>query len=338
MTGYLQHKTWYAPQIRKPPSLNLGLALVIPARCEAYLLLLLMQLDKCLLPLCDVEVIVVVNDALSDPQEVKISNRYIIEQAEAWISRQPPGKRIRYHLVYIDDFDSYYPAVHLARKIGMDEAAWRMEKAHIPHGIIACLDADSKVDNHFLVQIVNWFQQHPKCNAAYAEGQYCTSGPDYEPKVYQSAALYEIELRYLQIVNPEGGITASALCGAWAMRNRSYQANGGIHLNAGALGFTLCEPKGKWARLPETTVLLSPRMSGKRPMGSAEHIRKIFRSKQSLLLPVPPAASAAGHADVSTAQPIHWRSAVLTLLENYGKISTTGEQQELLDLLREIAF
>ena len=63
MTPYLQRRALYAPLIDNRPSLNLGLVVVIPAHREDRLLSCLLHLEKCRLPACDVEVIVVLNDA-----------------------------------------------------------------------------------------------------------------------------------------------------------------------------------------------------------------------------------------------------------------------------------
>ena len=48
-----------------------------------------------------------------------------------------------------------------ARKAGMDEAVRRYNLLGKPQGIIVSLDADTLVDENYLVEIENYFRKNP---------------------------------------------------------------------------------------------------------------------------------------------------------------------------------
>jgi glycosyltransferase involved in cell wall biosynthesis len=127
MTNYLQKQALYPPLIYNKPSLNLGLIIVIPCYDEEYLLLTLMSLKKCELPDCDTEVIIVINHAATEKQAVIDRNNATYDQTLEW-AKNNSKTRLKFHLIYQDNLPKKHAGVGLARKIGMDEACFRLEK------------------------------------------------------------------------------------------------------------------------------------------------------------------------------------------------------------------
>ena len=84
MTPYLTERGLYPPLIDAKPSPLLGIVVVIPCHDEDFLLLSLMSLRRCDRPMCDVEVIVVVNESEDATTAVREKNRVTAEQAKRW--------------------------------------------------------------------------------------------------------------------------------------------------------------------------------------------------------------------------------------------------------------
>ena len=99
MNSYLQNKTIFTKQIHSRISLNLGLIVVIPAYDEPFLLLSLMNLKKCEMPSCDVEVIVIINDSEKTSEEIKDANFKLFKQADEW-AKANSKPRLKFHILY----------------------------------------------------------------------------------------------------------------------------------------------------------------------------------------------------------------------------------------------
>lgn len=282
MTGYLQQRTLFPPQIRSRPSLNLGLVVVIPAHDEPFLLLSLMSLKKCDLPECDVEVIVVVNESEKAPEAVKERNRRIAEQASSW-AQQNNRPRLKFSVLH-HELPAKHSGVGLARKIGMDEACWRLERARNPEGIIACFDADSRCDPNYFRAIEDYFKRHPDAPACSIYFEHPLAGADFDEPVYQAITEYELHLRYyIQAQRYAGFPHAFHTVGSsMAVRCSAYQQQGGMNKRKAGEDFYFIH---KFTLLPgfgvlnSTRVIPSPRPSHRVPFGTGRAIQEITRQK-----------------------------------------------------------
>lgn len=282
MTGYLQQRTLFPPQIPSRPSLNLGLVVVIPAHDEPFLLLSLMSLRKCELPECDVEVIIVVNESEKATVEVKERNAQVMEQVKIWAGKNN-RPRLKFSVIH-HELPAKHAGVGLARKIGMDEACWRLERARNPEGIIACFDADSRCDPNYFRAIERHFKDNPDAPACSIYFEHPLSGADFDECVYQAIAEYELHLRYyIQAQRYAGFPHAFHTVGSsMAVRCSAYQQQGGMNKRKAGEDFYFIH---KFTLLPgfgvlnSTRVIPSPRPSHRVPFGTGRAIQEITRQK-----------------------------------------------------------
>jgi hypothetical protein len=284
MNVYLQTKTQFPPSIFKRPSLNLGLIVVIPASNEPFLLLCLLQLKKCKLPDSDVEVIVVLHDAENSSEEIKQVNRDCFETTLQWakVNSQP---RLKFQILYFNELPKYNASTSLARKIGMDEACWRFEKARNPEGIITCLDPGSKCEADYFLAIESHFKKNQKCQAACVYFEFPLSGPDFPETVYNTLLKYELQLRYLVEALHWTGFPFALLSidSCIAIRWKAYMNQGGLPLkNQGKSSSfldTFFEDKTAM-QINSTRLLLSPETTVKSLFNQEKGSLNILKTKE----------------------------------------------------------
>jgi hypothetical protein len=283
MTSYLQHRTLFAPHIRKRPVINLGIIVVIPAYDEPFLLLSLMNLKKCDLPPCGVEVIIVVNDSEKDSAEVRERNQTTANQVRAWANSNS-SPRLRFFVIYRSELPKKHAGVGLARKIGMDEACWRFEKMGNPRGIIACFDADSKCQPNYLVELHRHFQEHPKTSACSIHFEHPLEGAEFEEEVYEAITQYELHLRYYIDAQrfAKFPLAYQTIGSSMAVRCRDYQQQGGMNKRQAGEDFYFLHKfigLGNFTELHTTAVLPSPRPSHRVPFGTGRAVGQLTRQK-----------------------------------------------------------
>ena len=282
MNRYLQQQTLFGPLIAHKPSLNLGLVLVIPAREEPRLLGTLMGLAKCTLPPCDVEVIVVINGSEADGESFRTEQAFLARQLRAWAEKLRETSRLRIHVLECLDLPKKHAGVGLARKIGMDEACFRLEKVHNPGGVIACFDADSRCDKNYLVEIDAFFQKNPGLQACSIYFEHPLEGVDFPDEVYAAIAEYELHLRYfIQAQRFAGFPFAFQTVGSsMAVRSNAYQQQGGMNRRQAGEDFYFLHKftsLGAVGELNTTRVIPSPRPSHRVPFGTGRAIREMLR-------------------------------------------------------------
>ncbi|MEZ5043744.1 MAG: glycosyltransferase [Saprospiraceae bacterium] len=283
MNTYLQQRTLFAPLIQAKPSLNLGMVVVIPAYDEPYLLFSLMALSRCALPLCDVEVIVVINDSEKDSPDTKASNQEIYLQALDWMAKHSKP-RLRFHLLYYPDLPAKSAGVGLARKIGMDEACWRLMKIGNPQGIIACFDADSRCEANYLQQLVAHFDKHPQSLACSIYFEHPIHGIDFPDEVYEAIIPYELHLRYYIHAQRMTGFPFAfhTVGSSMAVRCLAYQQQGGMNKRKAGEDFYFIHkftPLGNFSECLSTKIIPSPRPSHRVPFGTGKAVQEILQQK-----------------------------------------------------------
>lgn len=258
--------------------MNLGLIVVIPCYDEDFLLLSLMSLKKCEMPLCDVEVIVVINESETEGEEISKKNEATYEQALKWAERNNTPRR-KFHILYMDNLPKKHAGVGLARKIGMDEACWRFQKIRNSQGVIAGFDADSRCDLNYLTALAGHFQQKSHIQAAGIYYEHPTQGVDFEEDVYGAIVLYELHLRYF--VNAQNWATfhlaTQTIGSSLAVRCKDYQAKGGMSKRKAGEDFYFIHkftPHGKFSEIKNTRVIPSPRPSHRVPFGTGKAVKE----------------------------------------------------------------
>ena len=283
LTPYLQQRALYPPFLYKKVSKNLGMIIVIPAYKEPFLLLSLMSLKRCILPICDIEVLVIINDGEMDAASTKLANQNIYEQAIKW-SKENSTLRMQFRILYQGDLPPKFAGVGLARKIGMDEACYRFEKIKKKRGIIVCFDADSLCQPNYLVAIEDHFRRYTKIAACSIHFEHPLDGADFEPAVYQSIAAYELHLRYFINAQKWAGAPYAyqTIGSSMAVRSDHYQKQGGMNRRKAGEDFYFLHKFiriGKLNTLTNTTVIPSPRISDRVPFGTGKAVGEIIQEK-----------------------------------------------------------
>jgi len=177
-----------------------------------------------------------------------------------------------------------HAGVGLARKIGMDEACWRLEGARNPQGIIACFDADSRCDENYFVALENHFEQHPLCPACSIYFEHPLAGIDYDETIYQAIIQYELHLRYYIHAQRYAGFPYAyhTVGSSMAVRCSAYQKQGGMNKRKAGEDFYFIH---KFTLLPgfsilkDTRVIPSARPSHRVPFGTGRAVQEIIRQK-----------------------------------------------------------
>lgn len=285
MTPYLQQRAILLSPIGRRPSSQLGLVVVIPAYRETHLLLSLMALHRCILPDCDTEVLVVINDADNDTAEVRQLNLAIAEDVKQWAA-SVNQTRLWFHVLHHCGMPAKEAGVGLARKIGMDEACRRLEQVGNPQGIIACFDADSRCAPNYLQALEKHFQNNPQSPACSIYFEHPVQGAEFTEEVYKAITEYELHLRYFIAAQRYAGFPFAfhTVGSSMAVRCRAYQEQGGMNRRKAGEDFYFlhkftCLPH--FSVLNQTAVFPSPRPSDRVPFGTGKAVAKLLQSRQS---------------------------------------------------------
>lgn len=285
MTPYLQKAALFPPQIELPPAKDLQLVVVIPAYREPHLLASLESLKAATLPPVGVEVLVVLNDGEKDGEEVRAFHQQSFRELRAWAAEQGSEQR-QFHLLYQSQLPAKHAGVGLARKIGMDEAVYRLEQCGHSKGIIACFDADSRCAPNYLQALYDFFQQQPSAPACSIYFEHPLEGLEFAPEVYAAIAEYELHLRYyLQAQRWAGFPLAYHTVGSsMAVRADAYQQQGGMNRRKAGEDFYFLHKfiaLDHFGELMETTVFPSPRISERVPFGTGKAVGSILQTAEA---------------------------------------------------------
>jgi glycosyltransferase involved in cell wall biosynthesis len=282
---YFSRHNSFKPRINNNPNSNLGIVVVLPSFNEPDLFKSLKSIAGCKQPNCAVEVIVVVNFPDDSPQEV-VNNAYKNVNEVESINREYHNPSFQFHCIKAFNLPKKHTGVGLARKIGMDEAAWRLLKSENDTKIIVCFDADATCANNFLFELEKLWLKYPQTTACSIQYAHPLEGDEYEPAIYKGIAEYELHLRYYVQAGRFIGhpfsyqtVGSSMACGADA-----YLRFGGMNKNKAGEDFYFLQkiiPHGGFKELSTTTVYPSPRPSYRVPFGTGRAITKYLEGEKS---------------------------------------------------------
>jgi glycosyltransferase involved in cell wall biosynthesis len=280
VAAYFQRFGFCGGQITSPPHHDLKIVVVIPCYNESDLLGTLSSLKECQAAGSAVEVIVVINSGDDGPQDVLKRNRCTYEEALAW-SAEASEPRLQFHILNFPALPARHAGVGLARKIGMDEAVRRLDKAgNLDAGVIVGLDADCTCATNYLVAIERHFVASPATPGCSLYFEHPLDGSE-RREVYEAAATYELHLRYyieaLRYAQFPHAFHTVGSC--MAIRAQVYMEQGGMNKRQAGEDFYFLHKiiqLGGFSELSATTVYPSPRASDRVPFGTgkavAEHL------------------------------------------------------------------
>jgi hypothetical protein len=243
---------------------------------------------NCQLPQSAVEVLVVINYPEGSPNNV-------VENAIECIKIVNEANELKnnaaFQLIPINasNLPKKHAGVGLARKIGMDEAAWRLSKVESEVKIIACFDADATCSENYLVELEKLWQSFPETEACSIRYAHPTEGNEYDQKIYSGIAQYELHLRYYiqagkYIGHPYSFHTVGSSMACCA---DAYVRYGGMNKNKAGEDFYFLQkiiPHGKFRELNVCCVYPSPRPSHRVPFGTGRAMTKFIEIDEDTYL------------------------------------------------------
>ncbi len=268
--------------IKKLPSKNLFLTVVIPVFNEPDLCSSLQSLKDCIMPKQTVEVIVLINSAENSSENIVLKNMETYKKAKKFASKNNDNK-ICFHILNFENLPKKFAGVGLARKIGMDEALQRYNFLNKPNGLIAGFDADALVEKNYFIEIENHFKENPKTNACSIDFQHPIEGTKYPDYIYKNIINYELHLRYfveiLRFINYP--FAFHTIGSSFVVRADIYAKQGGMNRKKAGEDFYFLQkiiPLGNYCEINLTKVIPSPRISDRVPFGTGAAISKMIEN------------------------------------------------------------
>ncbi len=224
----------------------------------------------------NVLVTVLFNHSEVADQAIKNANqKAFLDFAKAVDKYQKEDFQVVAHLM---ELPKKHAGVGLARKILMDEAVRLFDLAENEHGILAAMDGDSTVQPNYFKAIHEFFQEHPKLEAASIHFEHPLPENELER---QAIIQYELHLRYFVEAQKMTGLpTAFQTIGSsMAVRQKAYQLQGGMNKRKAGEDFYFLQKfarKGTLGNLTTTTVFPSPRISDRVPFGTGRAMGKLL--------------------------------------------------------------
>lgn len=273
---YLQRYGFPKSLFASTPRPDLGIVVVIPCFNEPELIKSLGSLMACNDTRSAVEILVIINDSDQSSQETQKQNQSTYKDAQLWLKNNLEDKRqILIH--YESQLPYKQSGVGMARKIGMDEAIRRLEKANKGNGIIVSFDADSTCDPNYLSAIEKHFLENPKSIGASIYFEHPFEGA-LSAEHYRGIVFYELFLRYyINALRYAGFPYAYQTIGSsMAVRSAIYQKQGGMNKRKAGEDFYFLHkiiPLGDFGEINNTCVIPSARASDRVPFGTGKAIK-----------------------------------------------------------------
>jgi hypothetical protein len=281
---YFQRYAYPKRFITNPIKENTFVCVVIPVYKEYNLLPTLDTLIECDKTQLPVEIIFVINHPDNAEQKIKEQSQKTVRLIEEYIENHET--ELTFHVIKAFELPSKNAGVGLARKIGMDEAAYRLNSIN-QDGVILCFDADSLCETNYLKEIESHFLENPKCNGAsihYEHPLYFEDGTENEAII-----LYELHLRYyIQSLKYTGYPFAFHTIGSsMAVRSSVYQKQGGMNQRKAGEDFYFLHkiiPLGDYQNINSTKVIPSSRLSDRVPFGTGRAMQEYKNHSKDLKL------------------------------------------------------
>jgi hypothetical protein len=280
------HKNNNEPIIQTDAEPGTALIVVIPCFREPQIKQTLESLKACLLPSCKVEVIVLINHSEIASTAVKEYNNTTYAELVEWIANNEM-EGLRFYAPAPIELKKKWAGAGLARKKGMDEAVRRFNKLGTPDGVVVSLDADTLVQENYLVEIENYFQQNTKHVGATLAFEHQKEG--LQQKQQEGILLYEKYLNYYKHALDFTGYPYSmfTIGSAFAVRALAYVKRGGMNRRQAGEDFYFLQnlvQMGTVGEINATCVFPSARLSDRVPFGTGPILQKWMKGEEDLTL------------------------------------------------------
>jgi len=279
INSYLSKRAWSREYIDDLPHPDMKVSICIPMRGEEYPINILKSLLRSDLSDTRVEVIIGINHGQDTDEVIKALNVSSSEEIGHFIE----NKTLRnVHVIEAFDLPSKKDGVGLARKIIMDEALRRFVKLGRLDGLIVALDADCKVDQTYISDLIGLYK-HDLGQMAYSFG--CEHDIEAVPENKHAIKLYEKHLHLyreglLRAGHPHSQFTIGSAMACTAI---GYAAQGGMNTRQAGEEFYFLQKfikAGYFNYLPHIVIRPSGRYSDRVPFGTGRAMLKYKETKE----------------------------------------------------------
>ena len=297
--NYLQTKAADNWQLECQESTGIEMVVVVPCICEFENIKLLLDslarnskssLQKTL-------VIFVINNSVSSSSEVKADNKSCIDYLRKIIYKNFSDDISKYfsesgiRIGLIDaatsgkEFNNKIASVGLARKIGMDSSLQIFDYSKPGKKIIICLDADCVVDENYLQEIQNTFNEQ-ECFCALVDFEHTL--PEEETKKVGILS-YEIFLRHYVtgLLFADSSFAFHTIGSTIICEYNAYTKIGGMNSKKAAEDFYFLQKLAKNYEIHQiwkTKVKPSSRDSWRVPFGTGKSMTDFSSGKKEILV------------------------------------------------------
>ena len=268
-----------SPLVKANTPKNLEVIVAIPAFYEKDIFKTLNSLINNTGYSTNIEVIIVLNESEDVAKEITCFHQKQFQQLNNW-AKDINSTKLSFYPVYVKGIKKKVAGAGMARKIAMDEAFRRFEKAGNPYGIISNLDADTLVENNYLYEIEKEALKRNKIKAYSIHFEHLLS-KDLSRENKLAIISYELHLRYF--INMQKLLQlpfAYQIMGsAMAVKAFAYGEAFGMNKRQAGEDFYFLQKfikTGQFANINSTTVHPSARISQRVPFGTGRAIYDIL--------------------------------------------------------------
>ncbi|MDE7374490.1 MAG: glycosyltransferase family 2 protein [Odoribacter sp.] len=199
---------------------------VVPVLNDRDIFATLDSLKQCVCRCGNAGVLVVVNHGENADESVKRANRQVAAELRETVCRgQDASSSVYVEVAEAFDLPAKWAGVGLARKMGMDAAAYFFYRQGRPECPILSLDADTWTEVNYLDETVRYFREHPVAGVSIA---YAHRLDECGEEVADAMVKYELYLRYYRLALAYTGHPYAFHCigSAFAVRASDYVAQG----------------------------------------------------------------------------------------------------------------
>jgi len=231
-----------------------------------------------------IEVIIVINSSEVSQQEILDQNIKTFIEAKNWIAMHEDSS-LRFFLLNEENLPRKFAGAGLARKIGMDQAIARFNQLNIENGVIVSVDADSKLESNYFIELEKHFKNYPKTNAITTYFEHPVNGSEFDDDIYSAITKYELYLRYYKLALNLTGFPYSfyTVGSCFAVNAKAYVKQGGMNRKQAGEDFYFLHkifPLGYCYEINTTCVYPSSRISERVPFGTGPMVKAIIESRE----------------------------------------------------------
>ncbi len=275
---YLEKQKKSSSFFSQSPNVDTKIIVVIPAYKEDNISETIMSLFDCDIMDGSIEVIVFVNGSSSDSPEIKAINEVSFIELYRLKSKIETGRKKL--LIFKDlNINPKFAGVGIARKMLMDEAAFRFSQIENKDGIIVNLDADCLVEKNYLQAIQEFFNLFEK-NAC------CIHYEHRILNIWHQLAIvyYELHLRYFIGMQKLFNLPFAfhTIGSAMGVDVDGYCSVGGMNTKKAGEDFYFLHKfikNNNCGNIYNTTVYPSDRISDRVPFGTGKAIGSLIDGK-----------------------------------------------------------